>query len=136
MDADDVASDKNFGMNWKMTSKTALIQLHHEIETLESINKHLVLVLQDHLMEYMQREFRFDHLENARLGNSMHIHTYELTQAKRGSFRIALASRYSTDADGIALSLGLGVSPKVELQEIIAILEQEISEDTLLRLRQ
>lgn len=33
------------------------------------------------------------------------------------------------------MSLGLGVSPRVELQEIIAILEDEISKDTLLSLQ-
>ena len=33
---------KPFGMNWKMTAKTILVQLHHKIETFESINKHLV----------------------------------------------------------------------------------------------
>lgn len=101
VDEDDVASGKSFGMNWKMTSKTALIQLHHEIETLESINKHLVLVLQDHLMDYMRKGFRFDHLKSARLGDSMHIHTYKLSPTEKGLFRIELASRYSTDAKGI-----------------------------------
>jgi hypothetical protein len=132
--ADDVTSTKRFGMNWKMTSKTILVQLHHKVKTFESVNKHLVLVLQDYLMGYMRREFQFDHLEDARLGDSMHIHTYSLSQAKGGIFRIGLDSRYSTDANGIATSLGLSISPKVELQELIALLEKKISEETLLRL--
>jgi hypothetical protein len=47
--------EKPFGMNWKMTAKTILVQLHHKIDTFESINKHLVLVVQDHLLNYMKR---------------------------------------------------------------------------------
>jgi hypothetical protein len=41
----------------------------------------------------------------------------------------------STDTNGIARSLGLQVSPKVELEEILALLESKIAEDTLLVLR-
>ncbi len=44
-------STKNFGMNWKMTAKTTLMQLHHEAQTFEHLNKHLVLVIQDHFLE-------------------------------------------------------------------------------------
>ena len=49
-----LAPKKPFGMNWKMTAKTILVQLHHKIDTFESINKHLVLVIQDHLLEYIK----------------------------------------------------------------------------------
>ena len=33
----DVDSGKPFGMNWKMTAKTILVQLHHKVDTLEHI---------------------------------------------------------------------------------------------------
>jgi len=36
--------NKPYGMNWKMTAKTILVQLHHKIDTFEYLNKHLVLV--------------------------------------------------------------------------------------------
>ncbi|MDP3002596.1 MAG: NotI family restriction endonuclease [Bacteroidales bacterium] len=36
--------NKTYGMNWKMTAKTILVQLHHKIDTFEYLNKHLVLV--------------------------------------------------------------------------------------------
>jgi len=127
VNADDVGSPKKFGMNWKMTAKTCLIQLHHEVETFEAINKRLVLVLQDHLFEYMQREFQFEHVKQARLGDAMHIHSYRFSQTGEGTFRINLDSRYSTDSGGIATSLGLSASPQVELEEIIAVLEDKIS---------
>ena len=41
------ASEKPFGMNWKMTAKTILVQLNHKIATFEHLGKRLVLVLQD-----------------------------------------------------------------------------------------
>jgi len=59
----DANSDKGFGMNWKMTAKTILVQLHHKIETFEGINKHLLLVVQDCLLDYMRKEFNFNHLQ-------------------------------------------------------------------------
>ena len=37
----DIKNDKPYGMNWKMTAKTTLVQLHHKVETFESLNKHL-----------------------------------------------------------------------------------------------
>ena len=131
-DADDTGSAKSFGMNWKMTAKTTLIQLHHKIQTFENMSKRLVLVIQDHFLHYMQRQFRFDRLVDARIGDSMHIHAYELLQTNHGAFQLALRSRHSTDANGVAESLGLKASPRVELAEILRVLESKLSEQTLL----
>jgi hypothetical protein len=39
---EDVNNPDSFGMNWKMTAKTILVQLHHKVDTFEGINKHLV----------------------------------------------------------------------------------------------
>lgn len=58
----DIQSTKAYGMNWKMTAKTILVQLNHKIQTFEHLNKHLVLVIQDRLLTYMRREFSFGHL--------------------------------------------------------------------------
>lgn len=123
-------SSKSFGMNWKMTAKTILIQLHHKVETFETINKHLALVIQDNFLNYIRKEFRFDHLETARIGDPMHIHSYQVSQLPNKQFKLRLQDRYSTDTEGIAELLGLKVSPKVELEEIIKILEARISADT------
>ena len=71
-------SPKPFGLNWKMTAKTILVQLHHKIQTFEHVSKHLVLVDQDYLTAYMKKEFSFDHLRTARLGDPMHFHSYSL----------------------------------------------------------
>ena len=40
VNSSDTQSKKTFGMNWKMTAKTTLVQLHHKIETLEHLGKH------------------------------------------------------------------------------------------------
>lgn len=130
--AEDIESAKNFGINWKMTAKTILVQLHHKIETFENINKHLVVVVQDHLMEYMKGEFSFGHLNAARLGDSMHMHSYTLKE-NPSTYRLDLSERRSTDAKGISACLGLQADPIVALEDIIVVLESKISDDTVLR---
>lgn len=131
-EASDVESEKPFGMNWKMTAKTILVQLHHKIETFEHLNKHLVLVVQDHLLAYMQREFSFGHLANpARLGDFMHFHGYALEPVDK-RYEIQLARRLSTDAAGIGQALGLQSNAKVELDSITRALEAKMSSRTIL----
>lgn len=117
-------------MNWKMTAKTILMQLHHKVETFEDINKHLVLAVQNYLIEDMRKKFSFDHIKEARLGDSMHIHSYQLEPAN-GDWHLQLASRFSTDKAGVALSLGQQATAKVELETIIELLEGKISDSTL-----
>lgn len=127
----DVTSKKGFGMNWKMTAKTILMQLHHKIHTFEHFSKHLVLVAQDCLIDYMQQEFSFEHIQDARLGNPMHFHSYELL-AEGSGYRIQLVERWSTDASGIAQCLGLQTSPRVELEAMLRQIEQKLPQSTLL----
>lgn len=132
---EDISSDKGFGMNWKMTAKTTLMQLHHKIDTFENLNKHLVLVVQDCLIDYMQKEFSFQHIKNAQLGNPMHFHSYELI-TDASSYRIQLTKRWSTDANGIAQCLGLQTSAKVELKAMLEAIEGKLSQSTLLSIGQ
>jgi len=130
--ANDADSSKPFGMNWKMTAKTILVQLHHKIETFEGIHKHLVLVVQDHLLSYMRREFSFGHLNTARVGDPMHIDAYTLT-TDGAAFKLGLGERLSTDASGIARCLGLQASPNMGLDQIVELLESRLSTDTLMQ---
>lgn len=127
-------SGKSYGMNWKMTAKTILVQMHHKLRTFEHINKKLVLVVQDRLLSYMTAEFRFEHLNNpAVVGDPMHLHSYSMTADATGEYSLSLVSRLSTDVDGIASCLGLQAEARVELAEIIAKLEQKISPATRFR---
>ena len=131
----DVDCGDSFGMNWKMTAKTILVQLHHKVETFEHLNKKLVLVIQDHLLVYMQKNFSFGHMsEPPRQGDPMHFHAYRLGQETSGNWRLELARRISTDTNGVGAALGLQMSAKVELETILAQLEAKISKRTLFNL--
>ena len=125
-------SRKPFGMNWKMTAKTILVQMHHKSQTFEHINKKLVLVIQDALLEYMNREFNFSHLRQpASLGDSVHLHSYKVDTQNDRVVRLALDSRLSTDAEGIARCLGLKAEARLEIEQINLVLRQRMSDDTI-----
>ena len=94
--------------------------MHHKSETFEHINKHLVLIIQKPLFEHMIRNFNFSHIEGVRLGDPVHIHSY--------SFLI------STDSVGIANCLGLNADRKVELEDLIHILEPKLIESNRLKI--
>ena len=120
-------ADEGYGMNWKMSAKTILVQLHHKVQTFEYVNRHLVLVVQDHFLTEMQTAFNFGHIGVARLGDAMHFHAYSLIREPE-EYRLELTSRLSTDSDGLGVSLGLQASPKVELAEILTNLERRIGQ--------
>lgn len=128
------SSTKSYGMNWKMTAKTILVQMHHKIQTFEHVNKKLVLVLQDKLFGYMAKAFTFEHLKNpAALGDAMHMHVYRLEKQTNRSFKLGMYSRVSTDADGIAACLGLHAEARIELAQIVTALEAKLSSSTLFK---
>jgi hypothetical protein len=125
-------SQKSYGMNWKMTAKTILVQMHHKIQTFEHVHKKLVLVVQDRLLNYMSKEFNFSHLRNpAGIGDSMHLHPYRMEKQSDKTFKLILQSRLSTDAEGIGRCLGLQAEPRVELELIVKALEAKLSPNTL-----
>lgn len=125
--------NKPYGMNWKMTAKTILVQLHHKIETFEHLSKHLVLVLQDHLLNYMKKEFSFSHINTTpKVGDPMHFHSYKLELGNDQNYHIKLNERLSTDSLGLASAMGLKAEAKVELEMIIKTLESKISDNTRL----
>jgi hypothetical protein len=125
------SSLKPFGMNWKMTAKTILLQMHHKARTFEHINKKLALVVQDRLLSYMTGEFKFDHLKSPT--SIVHFHSYGISANASNDFSIDLRSRLSTDADGIAICLGMQAEPRVELAQLVAKLEAKISNATRFR---
>ena len=124
-------SAKPFGMNWKMTAKTILVQLNHKLATFAQLSKRLVLVLQDRLLEYMRREFAFDHIRSVRDGDPMQFHAYELRTEDAG-YTLKLKERISTDIAGIAACLGLQADSNVELQAILDQIEAKLPQSTLL----
>ena len=129
--ASDSRSDKPFGMNWKMTAKTILVQLNHKIETFEHLGKKLVLVTQDALLTYIRKEFSFSHIKGQRDGDSMQFHSYTLKSEGR-NYSLGLRERLSTDAIGIARALGLQATAKVDLVALLGQLEAKLPSSRLL----
>ena len=130
----DAQKVKAFGMNWKMTAKTILVQLHHKVDTLEHVGKHFVLVIQDCLLDYLRRQFNFAHLKGVRVGDAMHIHSYKLEESGE-EFRMQLDCRLSTDATGVAKCLGIQADTKIELETIITELERRMSTKTVFSIK-
>jgi hypothetical protein len=129
----ELIEEKSYGMNWKMTAKTILMQLLHKVETFEHLGKHLVLIVQDIFFNYMMKEFTFQGINNpALIGDSLQFHSYSVVQ--RDSQNINLKDRFSTDTKGLAKCLGLNAEIKVELMEIINRIEMKITNDTLLKI--
>ncbi|ECI4934130.1 TPA: NotI family restriction endonuclease [Klebsiella pneumoniae] len=127
-------SVRPYGINWKMTAKTILVQMHHKVKTFEHINKKLVLVVQNHLLNYMSNEFNFSHLNQpARIGDSLHFHSYSMERIGE-EYRIEMNARLSTDDDGISQCLGLQAEARIELEQILLILERKIGPMTLFRM--
>ena len=123
----------SYGINWKMTAKTTLVQLHHKVETFEHLNKKLVLVIQDQLLKYMEGEFNFSSFnEPALIGDSMHVHSYKLSDTGASTL-LELDTKSSTNAAGIAKSMGLQADAKVELEIIHQNLQKKMSPETLLK---
>ncbi len=128
---EDAVPDKPFGMNWKMTAKTILVQLHHKVRTFENINRHLVLVVQEQLLNYIKKEFSFSHVSSHPLaGDAVHFHSYGLKTVD-DRLKLCLKERYSTDSEGISRLLGLNADAKVEFDEIARMLENKVSDKTV-----
>ena len=130
---EDINNNKPFGMNWKMTAKTILVQMHHKAQTFENLNKHLVLIIQKPLYEYMRRAFSFSHIEGVRIGDSVHFHSYDFVE-ENGGLHLTLDTRDSTDTNGVAECLGLNAEANVALEDIIALLETKLLDEYRLTL--
>ncbi len=134
VDDTEISSSSSFGMNWKMTLKTILIQMHHKSEAFEHINKHLVLIIQKPLYDHMLNEFNFKDIKDVRLEDPIHIHSYDFIDCGN-KFSLSLSERVSTDSEGIAKCLSLNADSKLELQDIISILEQKLTDETRLSIQ-
>ena len=75
----------------------------------------------------MKSDFNFTSIEGVRLGDPIHIHSYSFFE-QDNKLRLSLADRVSTDSEGIANCLGLNAESKVELKDIIKLLESKLSD--------
>lgn len=124
--AEAAPEDTGYGMNWKMSGKTILVQLHHKVETFEHVGRHFVLVVQDHFLDEMIKSFAFEHVGTAKIGDTMHLHSYSLTEQATG-YKLELTKRISTDSAGVQKSLGNAAEARVELEVILTTLQEKIN---------
>lgn len=124
--------NKPIGINWKMTAKTILIQLHHKIGIFESLGRKLVLVLQQDLMNYMANEFTFDHFKIAAKDDAMHFHSYQLIISNSGDLTLAIEERKSTTSVGLSRALTLAQDGTMTERELFERIQSKIHKNTLL----
>lgn len=127
----DAQSPRAFGMNWKMTAKTTLVQLNHKVGTFERLGKRLVIAMQDRLLEYMRAEFAFGHIRGQRNGDPVQLRVYELRKAGP-CWHLRLKERVSTDARGIRKCLGLRGSGKADIAAVLRRIEARLAQSRLL----
>lgn len=118
---------KTFGMNWKMTLKTTLIQMHHKAKFFESMNKHLVLIIQKPLFEHMQHDFDSSEIKESKHEDTFHIHVYELKESNL-KFNLSFDTNVSTDSKGIEKCLGLNTNKEINMDDLFKILEPKVTE--------
>lgn len=127
----DLAASGTFGMNWKMTAKTILVQLHHKVDALEAVGKPLVLVVQDRLLGYMRETFSFDHIRGMRAHDPLHLHSYRLDLGARSS-HLELVERLSTTAAGIEKALARRATTAAPTKDLAERLQDRLSPQTRL----
>lgn len=107
-----------YGINWKMSAKTILVQLHHKAASFQAVNKKLVLVIQKEFYEYMEKVFQTKHLRDVDEADVMQFHIYN-NVTLGDEYQIVLDSRKSTDVDGVEKLLKLGVESDILEPEVI-----------------
>lgn len=106
-----------YGINWRMSAKTILMQMLHKVLSFEGLGKKLVLVVQSEFFEYMSREFSTAHLRAASSSDTMHFHIYSMVSGE-GRLGLQLVDRRSTTGVGIAQMLALGRTSDITDDEV------------------
>ena len=107
-----------YGINWKMSAKTILVQMHHKANVFEGLGRKLVLVIQREFFEYVTKVFRTRHLHEASENDSIHFHIYDCV-VLNNQFNISLVQRRSTDVRGIEEMLNLREATTISESEVI-----------------
>jgi len=108
----------SYGMNWKMSAKTILVQMHHKAAAFEALGKKLVLVVQKRFFDYITREFHTGQLRAADSRDSVHFHIYDVVMLG-SELQIVLDERRSTNVSGVAQMLDLGSKGDILEEEVI-----------------
>jgi hypothetical protein len=125
--------DYGYGVNWKMSAKTILMQIHHKAEAFEQLGKKLLLVIQRQFFDYMQREFQTEHFHAAQAHDTVHFHLYDCLDVN-DSYRLRLENRISTNVSGVERMLKLGNTAQISHEDIIAIIKRKLPKAITLNL--
>lgn len=115
----------SYGINWKMSAKTILIQLHHKAESFELLGKKFVLILQREFSDYIGRAFQAAHFRPANDADAVHFHSYDCVELN-GTYRLVLAERRSTNVTGVERLLKLGTGAQILHDEVIRRIEAKM----------
>lgn len=125
--------NRRYGMNWKMTAKTTLMQLHHKVRTFEALGHRLVLVLQDEFLGYLRTEFAFGHVGAASDDDPMQFHAYKVRHGSQAGGGLQLVERLSTDTAGVRQCLDLQADERVDTGQLLGQLRRKLGPSTLFR---
>ncbi len=126
-----MAEDYAFGLNWRMSAKTILVQMLHKAPTFDSLGKKIVLAVQRPFFEYIRREFASDHLVPAVPRHAVHFHTYDCL-CINDRLRLSLASKWSCSLEGLELMLKQSARPEISEAEVIAAIKARLPRARLL----
>jgi hypothetical protein len=115
-----------YGINWKMSAKTILVQMHHKAEAFEQLGKKLVLVVQKKFFDYVSTEFRTDQLRDAKGTDSVHVHVYDLVPLQ-SQLRLELKEKKSTDVHGVERMLTLGREGAIRENDVVDRIRAKMS---------
>jgi hypothetical protein len=120
-----------FGLNWRMSAKTILVQMLHKAPSFNSLGKKLVLAVQTPFFDYVRREFSSDHLVPAVPRHTVHFHAYDCL-CINDRLRLSLASKWSCSLQGLELMLRQSARPEISEAEVIAAIRARLPRARLL----
>ncbi len=121
----------NYGVNWKMTAKTTLVQLLHKAETFEELGKKIVVVMQDSLYDYISNEFDTSNVKKGLNSNNVIFRIYSCLESRR-NFSLVFKENRSTDSKGVATLVKLKETQKIEERDIILNIEKKLNESRVI----
>ena len=131
MQSDTPKTDKQeYSINWKMTGKTILTQIVQKGQLFETFNRHLVLICQTPLYDYMEQAFNFSEVEDDNHRNHIHFHCYDYIPAQ-SEMCLKLGKMKSITAEAVDRIMGLESPSNEELVAINKILEKRMKPDYL-----
>ncbi len=116
-----------YGINWKMSAKTILMQLHHKALAFEALRKKLILVIQAAFFDYISHEFQTDQVHDAQDADPLHFHIYDL-RPEADTLALSLVARKSTDIRGVERMLTLGRASQILEEDILGRLQGKMSQ--------